>query len=95
MIKNRREELERAIKAIKIEVSSPEREKLLYELDRLLHWLEPLLELDTGGVEEVLFSQAAVNVLRQDSPLQADLAELQENAPSFAGGFYLVPRIME
>ncbi len=87
--------LEKAIEAIKIGVSDPERDQLHGELDQFLGWLEPMLEVDTGDLEELLYSHDAVNVLRKDSPRQGDLAELQEAAPGFAGGFYLVPKIME
>ncbi len=87
--------LEKAIEAIKIGVSDPERDQLNQELDQFLDWLEPMLEIDTGDLEGLLFSHDAVNVLRDDYPRQSELAELQEAAPKFAGGFYLVPKIME
>ncbi len=87
--------LEKAIEIIKIGVSDPERDQLHQELDQFLDWLEPMLEVDTGDLEGLLFSHDAANVLRADSPRQSDLAELQEAAPNFAGGFYLVPKIME
>ncbi len=87
--------LEKAIKAIKIGVSSTEQEQLHRELDQFLDWLEPMLEVDPGDLEGLLFSHDAVNVLREDSPRKSGLAELQEAAPNFAGGFYLVPKIME
>ncbi len=87
--------LDKAIEAIKIGVSDPERNQLHIELDQFLDWLEPMLGVDTGDQEGLLFSHDAVNVLREDSPRQSDPAEIQEAAPSFAGGFYLVPKIME
>lgn len=87
--------LEKAIKAIKIGVSEPELDQLHRELDQFLDWLEPMLEVDTGDLEGLLFGHDAANVLSEDCPRQGDLAELQEAAPNFAGGFYLVPKIME
>ncbi len=87
--------LEKAIEAIKIGVSDPERDQLHRELDQFLGWLEPALEVDTGDLEGLVFSHEAINVLREDTPRQSDLAELQEAAPNFTGGFYLVPKIME
>jgi len=87
--------LEKAIEAIKIGVSDHERDQLHRELDQLLGWLEPMLEADTGDLKELFFSHNAINVLREDSPRQSNLSELQETAPNFAGGFYLVPKIIE
>ncbi len=87
--------LKKAIRIIKIEISPTEQDELNEELNNFLHWLEPMVDLDTGGTEQILFSHDAVNVLRKDDPRQGALAELQEAAPNFAGGFYLVPRIIE
>ncbi len=87
--------LEKAIKAIKIGVSSTEQEQLYLELEEFLAWLDPLLEVDTAETGQLLFGHDAVNVLKGDYPRQSDLAELQEAAPNFAGGFYLVPKVME
>lgn len=87
--------LEKAMRAIKIGVSDPERDQLHQELNQFLDWLEPMLEVDPGGLEGHLFSHDAVNVLIEDGPRQGSLAEVQEAAPNFAGGFYLVPKIME
>ncbi len=87
--------VEKASRAVKIEVSTIEQEALARELDDFLQWLEPMLELNTNQAEQVLFSHGAVNVLREDCPRQSNLAELQEAAPNFAGGFYLVPPIIE
>lgn len=87
--------LEKAIKAVKMEILHTEQEKLQQELRDFLHWLEPMVNLDTGEAEEILFAHEAVNVLRKDRARQGALAELQEAAPNFAGGFYLVPRIIE
>ncbi len=87
--------LEKAIEAIKIGVSDPERDKLHQELEQFLDWLEPMLEVDTGDLDRSFLSHDVTNVLREDSPRQSELAELQEAAPRFAGGFYLVPKIIE
>ncbi len=87
--------LEKAIKAIKIGLSLPEQDHLHRELEELLGWLEPLLAFNTGETEPLLFGHEAVNVLREDHPQEGRLAELQEAAPNFAGGFYLVPKIMD
>lgn len=88
-------ELEKAIEAIKIEVTLKEREKLDRELSKFFQWLKPLLSVDTAGIEQVLISHGAVNVLREDYARQGDPAELQEPAPDFTEGFYLVPPIIE
>jgi len=88
-------ELEKAIETIKIEITLKEREELDRELSEFLQWLKPVLSVETTGIEQVLTSHGAVNVLREDFARQGDPAELQESAPDFSGGFYLVPPILE
>ncbi|MGM0688267.1 MAG: Asp-tRNA(Asn)/Glu-tRNA(Gln) amidotransferase subunit GatC [Bacillota bacterium] len=88
-------ELEKAIETIKIDITLKEREELDRELSKFLQWLKPVLAVDTTGIERVLISHSAVNVLREDSARQGNPAELQESAPDFTGGFYLVPPIIE
>ena len=87
--------LEKAVRVMKIEVDRSEQEKLVGELDQLLQWLKPLLEPETEGVEQVLVAHDKINVMRKDKAVQGELAELQEAAPDFAGGFYQVPPIIE
>ncbi len=90
-----KKDLEKAIKMIKVRVAIQEQEELNRELNKFLHWLEPMLAVDTSETEQVLAGYDAVNVMREDSARQNELAELQEVAPDFAGGFYLVPPIIE
>ncbi|MFO7952188.1 MAG: Asp-tRNA(Asn)/Glu-tRNA(Gln) amidotransferase subunit GatC [Bacillota bacterium] len=88
-------ELNKAIEVIKIEVSTSEQEQLQEELKSFLQWVEPVLELNTLDSGQTVFSHEAVNVLREDQPCQGELAEQQDAAPNFAGGYYLVPKIIE
>lgn len=87
--------LNRAIGAVKIGFNDPEKEKLHGELNRFITWLDPLVNLDTGDAVESHFSHGAVNVLRDDCHGGKVLAEIQEAAANFAGGFYHVPRIID
>ena len=87
--------LEKAIRVMKIEVDMGEQEKLVGELDQFMQWLKPMLELQAEGMEQVLVGHENLNVMRKDEAKQGELAELQETAPDFAGGFYQVPPIIE
>ena len=87
--------LAKAVRVMKIEVDTGEQVKLVGELDQFLQWLKPLLELQTEGMDQVLVAHDKINVMRKDKAVQGELAELQEAAPDFAGGFYQVPPIIE
>lgn len=95
IIKEIQEELAKAIRVIKIEVTPPEQEQLSGELSCFLQWLEPLLAVDTADADQVLISHGAVNVLREDKAHSGDLADLQKAAPNFDEDFYQVPPIIE
>ncbi len=87
--------LDKAIKVTKIDVALSEQEELERELNDFLQWLKPMLAVDTAGAKQVLTGLDTVNVMREDHVRQGNLAELQEAAPDFAGGFYMVPPIIE
>ena len=87
--------LEKAIRVMKIEVETDEQEKLSAELGQFLQWLKPMLDLKTEGVDQVLVAHDSKSIMRKDEAKQADLAELQEAAPDFVGGFYQVPPVIE
>lgn len=90
-----RKDMEKAVRVIKIKVDVDEQEKLFSELDQFLQWLKPMLEIPTEGVDQVMVAHQNLNVMRKDQAKQGELAELQEAAPDFAGGFYQVPPIIE
>jgi aspartyl/glutamyl-tRNA(Asn/Gln) amidotransferase C subunit len=89
------EELDKAVNVIKIEITSEEKEELAVELSIFLEWLEPLLAIDTGDVDQVLIGHGAVNVLRDDKVQSGELDELQKAASNFDQGFYQVPPVIE
>ncbi|MGM0651370.1 MAG: Asp-tRNA(Asn)/Glu-tRNA(Gln) amidotransferase subunit GatC [Bacillota bacterium] len=86
---------EKAVKMVKLDLPEDERESLYQQLGGFMRWLEPLLEVETTEVEPMLLGHNAVNVLRKDSVHKSAAAELQETAPEFVEGFYLVPPIIE
>ena len=86
---------EKAVKTAKLGLPEDEQDRLYQQLGALLNWLEPLLAVDTTGVEPILLGHNSVNVLREDFAHKGVMAELQEAAPEFDEGFYLVPPIIE
>ena len=95
MMKEIKQGLDKAINAIKIEVTPGEQEQLAGELNDFLRWLEPLLAVDTADIEKVLNRQGFVNILREDKAQCGELDELHKAASNFEEGFYQVPPIIE
>ncbi len=86
---------EKAVKTAKLDLPGDEYDRLYQQLGIFVNWLEPLLEVDTTGIEPILLGHNSVNVLREDFAHKGVMAELQEAAPEFDQGFYRVPPIIE
>jgi len=86
---------DKAVKTAKLGLSEDEHDRLYQQLGVFLNWLNPLLEVDTAGIEPILLGHNSVNVLREDCARKGVMAELQEAAPEFDQGFYRVPPIIE
>ncbi len=94
-IKKIEEDLDKAIDVIKIEITPDEKKQLAVNLKEYLQWLEPLLNVDTSGLVEMINSHGAVNVLRDDKAQGGDRQLLQQSASDFDEGFYQVPPVIE
>ena len=76
---------------------SPEEEELLtQQLDKILHYVEKLSQLDTKDVEPLAHVGDIVNAFREDRVTNQPATEpLLSNAPDREGNFFKVPKIIE
>jgi len=80
----------------RIELSPEEEQKLGVQLGNILGYIAKLKEVDVTGVEPTAHAFPLVNVTRPDvvaGSLPHD--EAMANAPSKAGGLFVVPKIVE
>lgn len=71
-------------------------ESLAKELNGILAWIEQLGEVDTDGVEPMTSAVAATLPMREDVVTDGgDPARVLANAPKSAGGFFIVPKVVE
>mgnify|MGYP001209801457 CR=1 FL=1 len=87
----------RAVAALaRLEFSAEEEERLTGELNRILHYMEKLSELDTERVEPTSHVVPIKNAFRKDEirafPVHEDLLA---PAPQRENGYFKVPRIIE
>jgi len=77
----------------KLALSDEEREKAMKEMEKMLHYVEKLKELDTAQTEPMVHILPEVNVFREDRITNVDMRdELLANAPRQKEGQYLVPK---
>lgn len=73
-------------------------EKKLYQADlqRMIHFVDKLNELDTTGVEPLRHLNQAKQVLREDAVReQLNAADALQNAAHQDGSFFLVPKVIK
>jgi aspartyl-tRNA(Asn)/glutamyl-tRNA(Gln) amidotransferase subunit C len=81
----------------RIEISDSEAESVLDRINEIfLDLIEPMLAVDTRGVEPMPHAQDLAQRLRDDVVTETDRREVfQAIAPEVERGLYLVPRVVE
>lgn len=80
----------------RLEFKSEEREHIKKDLNAILGFCDKLRELDTSGVEPLVYISNARNVLRQDE-VKAPLAkeDALRNAPSKDSDYFKMPKVIK
>jgi aspartyl-tRNA(Asn)/glutamyl-tRNA(Gln) amidotransferase subunit C len=71
-------------------------ESLARELSGIIDWIEQLNEVDTDGVEPMTTALHTPLPMREDAVTDGGYPErVLANAPKTAGGFFVVPKVVE
>lgn len=80
----------------RLEVNDSEREDLRKDMNNILSFMEKLNELDTTGVEPLIYLTDEINVYREDEVNQKiTLPEALSNAPDQDGKYFRVAKVIE
>jgi aspartyl-tRNA(Asn)/glutamyl-tRNA(Gln) amidotransferase subunit C len=83
-------------KLSRLELSESERVKIQKDLGNMLNMVEKLNELDTTGVEPLIYISDEENVLREDViKNQVSRENALKNAPNHNGEFFQVPKMIK
>ena len=80
----------------RLEFEAREREQIRHDLSEMLSFVEKLKEVDTEGVEPLIFMNDRTNVMRPDEArpgLSPD--DALANAPDRQGNFFRVPKVLK
>jgi aspartyl-tRNA(Asn)/glutamyl-tRNA(Gln) amidotransferase subunit C len=79
----------------RLHFSDEEKQAIKKDLEKMIHFVEKLNELNTEGVEPLLHMSPNVNVLREDK-VEGSVSREQglKNAPSTDGTFFKVPKVI-
>lgn len=89
--------LDRIAELARLDVSDPAtRSGLLADMQRVLDFVERLNELDTTGVEPLIFMTEGTDVLREDeAAVEITKKEALMNAPVKDSDYFKVPRVVD
>lgn len=80
----------------RLEFNGTEKEQILGDLNRMLDFVGKLNELNTSGVEPLIYMSDATNVLREDE-VKKDVTQKDalRNAPKKDSDYFKVPKVVE
>lgn len=90
------ETVDRLADLAKLEFNETEKENIKNDLNRILSYFEKLNEVNTDGVEPLIFMSDNVNLLRADEPhTEFTKADALLNAPAKDSDYFRVPKFIE
>lgn len=91
--------LDRIAELARLDVSDPAtRERLKGDMQRVIGFVEKLNEVDTNGVEPLVFMTAELDRLRDDAVVPEDIipkAEALRNSPVKDSDYFKVPKVVD
>jgi aspartyl-tRNA(Asn)/glutamyl-tRNA(Gln) amidotransferase subunit C len=80
----------------KLSFEGSEKEAIRQDLQRMIAFVDKLSELDTTGVEPLIFMSNEVNRLRDDSIEQSvSHEEALRNAPKKDSDYFRIPKVLD
>ena len=80
----------------RLEIKPDEKEKLRYDLQQMIGFIEKLQELDTTGIEPLMHLTEEINVLRADEVKgSVTREEALQNAQLKNNSFFMVPKVIK
>lgn len=88
--------IDRLSELAKLDFDPSEKENIKNDLNRILSYFEKLNEVNTDGVEPLIFMSENVNLLREDEPEQVySKKDALKNAPAKDSDYFRVPKFIE
>ncbi len=80
----------------RLELDPAREAKMLTDLNEILAWVDKLREIDTTGVEPLVYLSDNVNVMRPDEAHNSvGHADALRNAPRKDSDYFRVPKVIE
>ena len=94
-VKVDKQQVEKLADLARLEFSEDEKEAFVQDFQKIVSFVEKLNELDTQGVEPLVYISEATNVLRTDQVRQTISHEdAMSNAPEADSDYFRVPKFI-
>ncbi|MDN5287080.1 MAG: aspartyl/glutamyl-tRNA(Asn/Gln) amidotransferase subunit [Mucilaginibacter sp.] len=91
-----KETVEKVAHLARLELNETEKQEMIKDMSKILDFMAKLNELDTTGVEPLVYMTNDVNVLRDDVvKQQITHQEALQNAPKHDDNYFLVAKVIE
>ncbi|MBP7512174.1 MAG: Asp-tRNA(Asn)/Glu-tRNA(Gln) amidotransferase subunit GatC [Bacteroidia bacterium] len=91
-----KEMIDRLSDLAKLDFNEEEKENIMKDMNRVLSYCEKLNEVNTDGVEPLIFMSDNVNLLREDVPQNNfSKQDALRNAPAKDSDFFRVPKFID
>jgi aspartyl-tRNA(Asn)/glutamyl-tRNA(Gln) amidotransferase subunit C len=91
-----KETVEKVAHLARLELAEDEKETMITDMSKILGFMAKLNEIDTTGVEPLVYMTNEINVTRKDVIKQEIThGEALKNAPKQDGSYFLVAKVIE
>jgi aspartyl-tRNA(Asn)/glutamyl-tRNA(Gln) amidotransferase subunit C len=91
-----KETVEKVANLARLELAEDEKEAMIKDMNKILDFMAKLNELDTTGIDPLVYMTNEVNVLRDDVVKQTITTEEGlKNAPKHTEDYFLVAKVIE
>lgn len=89
------ETIDKLAQLARLNFDNVQKESIANDVQRMVHFVEKLNELDTTGIEPLLHMSKNINILRADE-IQGSITvdEALKNAPQANASFFKVPKVI-
>ena len=90
------ETVEKIAHLARLELSADEKQVLIADMNKILGFMDKLNEIDTSGIEPLVYMTDSVNGMRDDVVKQVIThEEALENAPKHDSDYFLVSKVID
>lgn len=91
-----KETVEKIAHLARLEFDNESKEAMIKDMNNMLAFVDKLNEIDTSGVEPLIYMSDEVNVLREDEvKVVITQEEALKNAPKKDSDYFKVPKVIE